>query len=44
MTRKAFIQKYFWRFASSLALLGLIVYTVYHVFGSTSGGLMRERV
>ena len=33
MTRKAFLKKYFWRFASSLVLAGLIVYILYHVFG-----------
>ena len=44
MTRKAFIQKYFWRFAVSLTLLSLIVYTVYHVFWNTSGSLMRDYV
>lgn len=40
MTRKAFLQKYFARFAVSLTLVALIVYTVYHVFSSTSGSLM----
>ena len=33
MTRGAFLKKYVWRFASSLALAGLIVYILYHVFG-----------
>ena len=40
MTRKAFLQKYFVRFAVSLTLVALIVYTVYHVFSSSSGSLM----
>ena len=40
MTRKAFLQKYFVRFAVSLTLAGLIVYTLYHVFFSTSGSLI----
>ena len=40
MTRKAFLQKFFWRFLVSLALLGLIVYTLYHVFASSSGSLL----
>lgn len=40
MTRKAFLQKYFVRFAVSLTLVGLIVYTVFHVFSSTSGSLI----
>lgn len=44
MTRKAFLKKYFVRFAVSLTLLGLIVYTVYHVFASTSGSLMTTPV
>lgn len=41
MTRKEFLQKYLIRFAVSLTLLGLIVYTVYHVFASSEGGLMK---
>ena len=40
MTRREFLQKYFVRFAVSLTLVALIVYTVYHVFSSTSGSLM----
>ncbi len=40
MTRRAFLEKYFLRFAATLAMLGLIVYTIYHVFGSSSGSLM----
>lgn len=44
MTRKAFLEKYFLRFAASLAMIGLIVYTVYHVFGSSSGSLMTTPV
>ncbi len=44
MTRKAFLQKYFLRFAVSLTLLALIVYTLYHVFGGTSESLMKTPV
>ena len=44
MTRRAFLKKYFVRFAVSLTLLGLIMYTVYHVFASTSGSLMTTPV
>lgn len=40
MTRRAFLQKYFVRFAVSLTLVALIVYTVYHVFSSSSQSLM----
>ncbi len=40
MTRKAFLEKYFLRFAASLALLGLLVYVIYHVIGSSTDGLM----
>ena len=40
MTRRAFLQKYFARFAVSLTLIALIVYTVYHVLSSSSGSLM----
>lgn len=40
MTRRAFLEKYFVRFAVSLTLVGLIVYTVYHVFGSSAGSLL----
>lgn len=40
MTRQAFLKKYLFRFAVSLTLLGLIVYTLYHVFASSSGSLM----
>ena len=44
MTRGAFLKKYFVRFAVSLTLLGLIVYTVYQAFASTSGSLMTTPV
>jgi hypothetical protein len=40
VTRRAFLEKYFVRFAVSLTLVGLIVYTVYHVFGTSSGSLL----
>ncbi|MBQ9131562.1 MAG: hypothetical protein IJX62_03725 [Clostridia bacterium] len=40
MTRKEFLQRYFPRFAASLAILAILVYTVYHVAGSSKGGLM----
>lgn len=41
MTRKDFLKKYLVRFGVSLTLLGLIVYTVYHVFASSEGSLMK---
>jgi len=41
LTRKEFLQKYLVRFAVSLTLLGLIVYTVYHVFASAEASLMK---
>lgn len=44
MTRKAFLQKYWTRFAASLTLAALIVYTLYHVFWSTSGSLLTTPV
>ena len=44
MTRKAFLQKYFPRFAVSLTLVALIVYTLYHVFGGTSESLLKTPV
>ena len=44
MTRKAFLKKYLLRFAVSLTLLGLIVYTVYHVFASSSESLMKTSI
>ena len=40
MTRKVFLEKYMLRFLATLTLLGLIVYTVYHVFGNSSGSLL----
>jgi len=44
MTRKAFFQKYFLRFAASLALVALIVYTLYHAFWNSAGSLGRDYV
>lgn len=40
MTRKQFLKKYYRRFLLSLAILGLIVYTGYHVMGLASGSLL----
>ena len=40
MTRREFLKKYLLKFSVFLLLAGLIVYTVYHVAGSSSGGLM----
>ncbi|MBQ7336530.1 MAG: hypothetical protein IJW92_08675 [Clostridia bacterium] len=39
MTRSAFLKKYLLKLAVTLAMLGLIVYTVAHAFGNTSGSL-----
>ena len=44
MTRRAFLKKYLLRFAVTLTLLGLIVYTLYHVFASSSENLMTTPV
>lgn len=44
MTRKAFLQKYAWRFAVTLALLGLIVYTVAHAMGFAMGNVLTTPV
>lgn len=44
MTRQAFLKKYLLRFAVSVTLLGLIVYTLYHVFASSSQSLMKTSV
>ena len=44
MTRGAFLKKYFLRFAVALTLASLIVYVLYHVFGSGTGGLMQTPV
>lgn len=40
MTRREFLKRYFPRFAASLAILAILVYTVYHVIGSSKEGLM----
>ena len=40
MTRREFLKKYTARFLAALLLVGLIVYTVYHVLGSSEAGLM----
>ncbi len=40
MTRRAFLKKYAVRFAAALIPCALIVYTVYHVFGSSGARLM----
>ena len=44
MTRTAFLKKYFLRFAVALTLVALIVYVLYHVFGSSADQLMRTPV
>ena len=44
MTRGAFLKKYFLRFAVALTLASLIVYVLYHVFGSGADGLMQTPV
>ncbi len=44
MTRSAFLKKYLLRFAVSLTLLGLIVYTLYHVFASSEESLMKSSI
>jgi hypothetical protein len=40
MTRIAFFKKYFLKFSAGLVLVGLIVYTIYHVRGASASGLM----
>ena len=40
MTRRAFLQKYALRFAVTLAMLGLIVYTVAHATGFAVGSIL----
>lgn len=40
MSRRDFLRKYFVKFAVALTLVGIIVYTVYHAIGSSSGSLM----
>ena len=40
MTRREFLKKYTARFLAALLLVGLIVYTVYHVLGASAAGLM----
>jgi hypothetical protein len=40
MTRRAFLRKYFPKFTAALALVGLIVYTLYHALGSSAGSLL----
>lgn len=40
MTRKEFLKKYTPRFLAALLLVGLILYTVYHVLGASAAGLM----
>lgn len=40
MKRKAFLKEYFGRFALTLLFLCLIVYTVYHAVGRSSGSLI----
>ena len=44
MTRKAFLQKYALRIAVTLALLGLIVYTVAHAMGFAMGSVLTTPV
>ncbi|MBQ8440522.1 MAG: hypothetical protein IJX19_07670 [Clostridia bacterium] len=40
MTRKEFLKKYIVRFSAALLLVGLIVYTVYHIRGASASDLM----
>ena len=40
MTRIEFLKKYTARFLAALLLVGLIVYTVYHIQGASAAGLM----
>lgn len=44
MTRREFLRRYFPRFAASLAILAILVYTVYHVVASSAGGLITTPV
>ena len=44
MTRKAFLQKYALRIAVTLAMLGLIVYTVAHAMGFAMGNVLTTPV
>ena len=44
MTRGAFLKKYLLRFTVALTLVALIVYVLYHVFGSSADSLMRTPV
>ena len=40
MSRRDFLRKYFVKFAVALTLIGVIVYTFYHVVGSSAGSLI----
>lgn len=40
MNRGSFFKKYFLKFSAALLLIGLIVYTVYHAIGTSSGSLL----
>ena len=40
MTRIEFLKKYTARFLAALLLVGLIVYTIYHIQGASAAGLM----
>lgn len=44
MTRSEFLKKYLLKFAVTLAMLGLIVYTFGHAFGFSSSGLITDPV
>lgn len=44
MTRREFLRRYFPRFAASLAIVAILVYTIYHVMASSSGGLITTPV
>ena len=44
MTRKGFLQKYALRIAVTLAMLGLIVYTVAHAMGFAMGNVLTTPV
>ena len=40
LTRREFFRRYWWRLAIGFLLIGLLFYTVYHVFGSSSANLL----
>ena len=40
LSRREFLRRYWWRIAIGFLLVGLLFYTVYHVFGSSSANLL----